>query len=245
MKLVEAFLRLGPVAADAPASVCADHGQAASVILDTLLELAASLRANPAEREEAVSETIFRLVRGGPRDPGPGGEASWTEARVRGYLSKALRNNLSTIRQARRREQALVEEPAAPAPDSGGDRSDGGTAEAPAPDHALLVALRGLLDGPVLDHAADSMRASAREAFLRSVVELWDLALETCTMADVQAARAALDGPKVGVNTIHQHHTRARRRLGDAIEALARRGDLSRETADRLLRLVEGLRRRG
>ena len=238
MTLLEAFRRLSPDCA--PDDFVAQD--AITRVHDELASLARRLTFEESIREDAVAEVVFHMVQGGSRTTGALDCDS--DARIRGFLRRALYHKAVEVWRARR---ALAE-----------DTIDDGDRPITLVDLALSV--EEVLTEPDLMRealaieqrfverlvpacAAGFAQPGPRRDFLAAVAQMRALAYRTTTIDEVVLEATGRTGPAAEA-TVHKRHQRARLRLVECIEDQVAAGRLTAEEAERFRGCVSFLHRR-
>jgi DNA-directed RNA polymerase specialized sigma24 family protein len=242
MDLVTAFATIAPIPRDDPA-LAAARAEAAEVLVQELRSNMhwAGARATKEEVEDAIQDTLMRLVKGGPR------ERLASDEMVRHYLRRALKNNLLSILRMPKR-QPLPPDLEAAGPETAPPDVDAPDEERALPRESLREVVNALRER-IAPAIAASMRAEFRAGFLGAVDEMVRIVMGEIRFADLlpQEFREATESAekKRRANAIYQRHFRARRRLIAGLDALRASGKIEPVLAERLERLIEEMRRRG
>ena len=219
LTLLEAFRLLGPNEGDADDL---RRGDAASVLLVELQRIVRRSSFPVEMHEDAVSHALY------------------TDGRVAGFLTHALRNALIDETRRKRRLHQFDDEV-----DQSMLRDDRHSPEGELIGRQTIEIRRAFFADVVPACAAAAYsRERARRDFHDAVSQMYALASGELTLAELQDGLAAEAGRPVGENALHKRHSRARLELIQYVERLARRGDVEATLIEQYRECVRFLQRR-
>lgn len=223
--LLEAFRTLGPLTGDR--ETYAGRNAAAARLLAELRRCAARMSGEAADHEEAVGIVLWKLTRRGPRGVNP--DDPGTDSEVVGFLHRALRNEVVSLL---RRRGVVVD------PQGFEIADDRRSADDPIDvmrARSEIEAARQQLEREIVPSAAGKLRGPAAEYFLRSIAQLRDVAAGRASVNDIVESEDP-DSARVGGaawrrarNRVDKRFSRVFRGLGETIEALRSRGEITPE----------------
>jgi hypothetical protein len=239
MNLVEALREIGPARGDA--AVVELRVRAAELVHAELRHLAEHSwqRIGEADREDAASQVMLRLINNGPRGDRAGDPT--TPDGVRAFLRAAFGNG---VRDMLRRQRKWVEmgEGFEVADVRRGPSEEAARRE----EHREKIAAEGVLFGEIVPRLGERSRNGA--ALLTAVEQLRQVHDGRTTVATLVSAECGGDSDPLAVrkgrNRLDQRFSRAFARIHAEVDAWLVEGRLGVEAADRMRLILDGLRLR-
>lgn len=245
MNLVHAWTILRTSGGKSPADP--DRSAAAVRVFDEIRALAICLRCEDHDREDVAQETFFKLWRSAI--PGKGlPEQAVSDGLIRGYLFRALKNNLISMIRRSDRVVPLLDSArdGLAVPGEGGDEFPEATAEDGQTTATSWV--RRLRD-EVAPRAAACLRGKAGEDLLRSLDQMVRMKLDGVETIDILREEALVhagsgeEDLERARNSLQNRHVRTRKRLLEYVESL-RGKEWNPEDIDSMVKVIDWLKRR-